>query len=51
MITSSITLCGLLLATALYFPIFKGLAHYTNPAMDQASREAPIPVLADPATP
>jgi MFS family permease len=41
---------GLLLATALYFPIFKSLAHYANPAIDQASRQAPITVLADPAT-
>ena len=45
-----VLMLGLLLATALYFPIFKGLAHYTNPAMDQASRQAPITVLADPAT-
>lgn len=45
-----VLMVGLLLATALYFPIFKGLAHYTNPAMDQASRQAPITVLADPAT-
>ena len=45
-----VLMLGLLLATALYFPIFKGLAHYTNPAMDQASQQAPITVLADPAT-
>ena len=45
-----VLMLGLLLATALYFPIFKGLAHYTNPAMDQASHQAPITVLADPAT-
>ena len=45
-----VLMLGLLLATFLYFPIFKGLAHYTNPAMDQASRQAPITVLADPAT-
>jgi MFS family permease len=30
-----VLMLGLLLATVLYFPIFKGLAHYTNPAMDQ----------------
>ena len=45
-----ILMIGLLLATALYFPIFKSLAHYANPAIDQASRQAPITVLADPAT-
>ena len=45
-----VLMLGLLLATALYFPIFKSLAHYANPAIDQASRQAPITVLADPAT-
>lgn len=45
-----VLMLGLLLATALYFPIFKTLAHYANPAIDQASRQAPITVLADPAT-
>jgi MFS family permease len=45
-----VLMLGLLLATALYFPIFKSLAHYANPAIDQASRQAPIAVLADPAT-
>jgi MFS family permease len=45
-----VLMLGLLLATVLYFPIFKSLAHYTNPAMDQATHQAPITVLADPAT-
>jgi MFS family permease len=45
-----VLMLGLLLATALYFPIFKSLAHYANPAIDQASRQAPITVMADPAT-
>ena len=45
-----VLMIGLLLATALYFPIFKTLAHYANPAIDQASRQAPISVIADPAT-
>ena len=45
-----VLMIGLLLATALYFPIFKSIAHYANPAIDQASRQAPITVLADPAT-
>ncbi|WP_095111213.1 MFS transporter [Pseudomonas sp. Irchel 3E20] len=45
-----VLMLGLLLATVLYFPIFKALAHYANPLVDQASRQAPITVLADPAT-
>ncbi|MGE8351398.1 MAG: MFS transporter [Pseudomonas protegens] len=45
-----VLMLGLLLATVLYFPIFKALAHYANPAIDQASRQAPISVTADPAT-
>ncbi|RON99269.1 MFS transporter [Pseudomonas moraviensis] len=45
-----VLMLGLLLATALYFPIFKSLAHYANPAIDLASRQAPITVLADPTT-
>ncbi|MBC3346623.1 MFS transporter [Pseudomonas sp. SWRI196] len=45
-----VLMIGLLLATALYFPIFKTLAHYANPAIDLASRQAPITVIADPAT-
>ncbi|WP_323160262.1 MFS transporter [Pseudomonas fluorescens] len=45
-----VLMLGLLLATALYFPIFKSLAHYANPAIDQASQQAPITVVADPAT-
>lgn len=45
-----VLLAGLLLATLFYFPLFKGLTHYANPAIDQASRQSPISVLADPAT-
>lgn len=33
-----VLLAGLLLATLFYFPLFKGLTHYANPAIDQASR-------------
>ncbi|WP_367253695.1 MFS transporter [Pseudomonas sp. stari2] len=45
-----VLMLGLLLATALYFPIFKSLAQYANPAIDHASQQAPITVVADPAT-
>ena len=44
-----ILMLGLLLATLLYFPLFKGLSHYANPQIDAASRQAPIVVMADPA--
>ncbi|PWU28222.1 MULTISPECIES: MFS transporter [unclassified Pseudomonas] len=41
---------GLLLATLCYFPLFKALTHYANPQIDQATRQAPVVVMADPAT-
>ncbi|EKT4560042.1 MFS transporter [Pseudomonas putida] len=43
-----ILMLGLLLATVLYFPLFKALSHYANPQIDAASRQAPIVVTADP---
>ncbi|MBF7144393.1 MULTISPECIES: MFS transporter [Pseudomonas] len=43
-----ILMTGLLLATLCYFPLFKALSHYANPQIDQASRQAPIVVMADP---
>ena len=45
-----ILMMGLLLATVLYFPLFKALSHYANPQIDAASRQSPIVVMADPAT-
>ncbi|PVZ10558.1 MULTISPECIES: MFS transporter [unclassified Pseudomonas] len=45
-----ILLTGLILATVLYFPLFKALSHYANPAIDSASAQAPITVMADPTT-
>lgn len=45
-----ILMTGLLLATLCYFPLFKALSQYANPQIDQASRQAPITVLADPTT-
>ena len=44
-----ILMLGLLLATLLYFPLFKALSHYANPQIDAASRQSPIVVMADPA--
>ncbi|MGA0588659.1 MFS transporter [Dyella sp. KRB-257] len=43
-----IILAGCLLAALTYFPIFKGLTHYGNPAIEAASASAPIRVTADP---
>lgn len=43
-------LLGCLLAAILYFPIFSGLSHYANPALDAARKSTPVQVLADPAT-
>jgi hypothetical protein len=45
-----IILAGCLLAAVTYFPIFKGLTHYANPALDLAQQQAPVTVIADPAS-
>jgi MFS family permease len=45
-----IVLAGCLIAALTYFPIFKGITHFANPALDAAVKSAPVAVLADPAT-
>ena len=45
-----IIMAGCLLAALTYFPIFKGLTHYGNPAIEAASASNPVTVVADPAT-
>jgi MFS family permease len=45
-----IILGGCVIAAATYFPIFKALTHYGNPALEQAIATAPVTVVADPAT-
>jgi Na+/melibiose symporter-like transporter len=40
----------IILAAATYFPIFKAITHYGNPALETALRTAPVFVVADPAT-
>jgi MFS family permease len=45
-----IIMAGCLLAALTYFPLFKGLTHYANPAIQEASANAPAVVHADPAT-
>ena len=44
-----IIMAGLLLACLTYFPIFKGLTHYANPALEEAIAQWPVVVHADPA--
>ena len=44
-----VVLAGCLLAALTYFPIFKALTHYGNPAIEAASVSAPIRVQANPA--
>ncbi|MCW2238833.1 MFS transporter [Azospirillum canadense] len=43
-----IIMAGLLLACVTYFPIFKGITHFANPALEQAVATAPVVVVADP---
>jgi len=44
----NIIMAGCLLAAATYFPIFKALTHYANPALEAAQMNAPVNVIADP---
>jgi MFS family permease len=43
-----IIMAGLLIAACTYFPLFKALTHYANPALEAASAKAPIVVIANP---
>jgi MFS family permease len=43
-----IVLAGCLLAALTYFPIFKGITHFANPAIEAAAAKSPVSVLADP---
>jgi MFS family permease len=45
-----IIMAGCLLAALTYFPIFQGITHYANPALEKAQAAAPVTVIADPAT-
>jgi len=44
-----IILAGFALAAATYFPIFQGITHYANPALEAALAHSPVTVTADPA--
>jgi MFS family permease len=43
-----IILAGFLLAAVTYFPIFKAITHYANPALEVALSSSPVTVIADP---
>jgi len=43
-----IILAGCALAVVTYFPIFKAITHYANPALEQAIASAPVVVVANP---
>ncbi|RKE34393.1 putative MFS family arabinose efflux permease [Paraburkholderia sp. BL23I1N1] len=43
-----IIMAGLLIAACTYFPLFKALTHYTNPALETATAKSPIVVIANP---
>ncbi|MCD9032402.1 MHS family MFS transporter [Luteimonas sp. Y-2-2-4F] len=45
-----IIMAGCLIAAVSYFPIFKGITHYANPAIDEAVTSSPAVVVADPRT-
>ncbi len=45
-----IIMAGCLLAALTYFPIFKALTHYGNPAIESAAASSPVVVVADPSS-
>jgi MFS family permease len=44
----NIIMAGCVIAALTYFPIFKALTHYANPALEAAQISAPVIVTADP---
>ncbi|MFM8467120.1 MAG: MFS transporter [Oxalobacteraceae bacterium] len=44
-----IIMAGCVIAAVTYFPIFKALTHYANPALETAQTNSPVTVVADPA--
>ncbi len=42
-----IILAGCLLAALTYFPLFAGLTHFANPALEAAQQRSPVSVVAD----
>jgi len=44
-----IIMAGCLIAALTYFPLFKALTHYANPALEKALASSPVTVVANPA--
>ncbi len=44
-----IIMAGCILAVLTYFPLFKGITRYANPALENAQSSSPVTVVADPA--
>ncbi|SHG76579.1 Predicted arabinose efflux permease, MFS family [Pollutimonas bauzanensis] len=45
-----IIMAGCLIAALTYFPVFKAITHFANPALEAAQASAPVTIIADPAT-
>ncbi|WP_369941408.1 MFS transporter [Xanthomonas medicagonis] len=45
-----IIMLGCLLAAVTYMPLFKGITHFANPAVEEARATSPAQVIADPST-
>ncbi len=45
-----IMMAGFALAAVTYFPIFQGITHFANPALEKAQNGSPVVVVADPNT-
>jgi MFS family permease len=43
-----VVLLGMALAALTYFPIYRALTHFANPAIEEAARRSPVSLLADP---
>jgi MFS family permease len=43
-----IIMAGLLLAVLTYFPLFRAITHFANPALEAAESVAPVAIIADP---
>jgi MFS family permease len=41
-------LAGVLLGIVAFFPLYKALTHYVNPALERAQQNSPVTVVADP---
>jgi len=44
----TVIMAGCLIAALTYFPIFKAITHYANPALESAAATSPVTVVADP---